>query len=77
MRELAKERKKKRDLKDLDRGVMQEEYGWESPGVEEGVTAIGLLQRSAGSVSEDDEPKDVLISEGEELGGLMNQLPRG
>ena len=79
IKELAKERKRKRNLKDSDsdRNIIQEpeEPGWDSSEVEEDVTAIGLLQRSAGSVSnesdleesEDDELEDVLVSEGEEL----------
>ena len=49
MRELAKERKRKRDLKGSDRKIIQdsEEHWWESSEVEGGVAAIGLLQRSA------------------------------
>ena len=72
MRELAKERKKKRNLKDSDSKTIQEEHGWESSEVEEDVTAIGLLQQSAGAESDEsdeseDELEDVLVSEGEEL----------
>ena len=79
IKELAKERKRKRNLNDSDsdRNIIQEpeEPGWDSSEVEEDVTAVGLLQQSAGSVSnesdleesEDDELEDVLVSEGEEL----------
>ena len=62
MRELAKQRNKKRNLKDSDSKVIQEEHGWESSEVEEDVTAIGLLQQSAGAESDEseDELEDVL-----------------
>ena len=72
MRELAKERNKKGKLKNSDSKIIQEEHGWESSKVEEDVTAIGLLQQSAGAESDEpdeseDELEDVLVSEGEEL----------
>ena len=66
MRELAKERKRKRELA----SDTQEEHGWESSEVEEDVTAIGLLQHSVDLVldePEESEDEDLLVSEGEEL----------
>ena len=65
-RERTKEREGKRKVRKI-----QEECGWESPEVEEDVTAIGLLpgQQNAGSVSDESdesEDEDVLPSEVEE-----------
>ena len=45
---------------------MREERGWESSGEEEDITAIGLLQRSAGPTPCEPEDDEVLVSEGEE-----------
>ena len=67
IRKLAKEKKRKCDLKDSSRKIKQEpgEHG-EPSEVAEDVTAIGLLQRSAGSVSAGDE-FDNSESKGDEL----------
>ena len=60
-------------------GEIQEDRGQEPSEVEEDVTAPGLLQRSAAdSDSEknsnlEPENDEMLVSEGEELEGLMNQ----
>ena len=68
VREVAGEKRRKRG----DREIMQEEHRYESSEVEENITAIGLMQQGAGSVSGEsgeskDELEDVLVSEGKEL----------
>ena len=70
IREMIKERERERKVR-----KMQEERGWESSEEEEDVTAIGLLQRSADSVSDESdesEGDEVTVSEGEEQEILLS-----
>ena len=68
--EMTKERERERKVR-----KMQEERGWESSEEEEDVTAIGLLQRSADSVSDESdesEGDEVMVGEGEEQEILLS-----
>ena len=71
-REISKEREWQRKASKIQEMAVAE-HGCESPEVEKDVTALGLLQGSAGSDqerasdSEESENGEVLVSEGEEL----------
>ena len=71
-RDNGKERERQRKASKIQEEAAAE-HGWESSEAEEDVTALWLLQRSAGSDqerasdSEESENGEVLVSEGEEL----------
>lgn len=69
VKEMVKGRERQRKIRKIQECETRsiQERRWESSDDEEDVTAIGLIQGSADSESDESEDDEVMVSEGEEL----------